>query len=129
MTGALAAVRKDGVLLCCRQALGRRCATSVSIPRLRKGERSTLVSFLENGDSSGETGSTDQITGIVGQMKDEMAADLKETTSGEEEAKGAFATQMGSKEQEIAAAGRAVEKKAWQCCTWLTQWTRMRCSS
>lgn len=105
MTGALAAVRKDGVLLCCRQALGRRCATSVSIPRLRKGERSTLVSFLENGDSSGETGSTDQIIGIVGRMKAEMAADLKETTSGEEEAKGAFATQMGSKEQEKLALG------------------------
>ena len=44
-------------------------------------------------------------------MKAEMAADLKETTSGEEEAKGAFATRMGSKEQDIAAVGMAVENK------------------
>merc|ERR1719506_225452 len=44
-------------------------------------------------------------------MKDEMAADLKETTSSEEEAKASFATLMSTKEQEIAAAGKAVEKK------------------
>jgi septal ring factor EnvC (AmiA/AmiB activator) len=80
-------------------------------PAVSESERSTLVSFLENGDSSGETGSTDQIIGIVDQMKDEMTADLKETTSGEEEAKAGFATLMSSKEQEIAAAGKAVEKK------------------
>jgi len=44
-------------------------------------------------------------------MKDEMTADLKETTSSEEEAKSAFASLMGSKEQEIGAAGKAIEKK------------------
>jgi len=78
-------------------------------PAVSVDERSTLVSFLENGD--GEGGSTDQIIGIVDQMKDEMAADLKETTSSEEEAKASFATLMSTKEQEIAAAGKAVEKK------------------
>jgi len=36
---------------------------------------------------------------------------LKETTSGEEEAKGAFATLMSSEEQEIVAVGNEVEEK------------------
>jgi len=112
MTGALAALRKGLGASLLQTSAGQTLRNIIEhSPAVSEGERSTLVSFLENGDSSGETGSTDQIIGIVDQMKDEMAADLKETTSGEEEAKGAFATLMGSKEQEIAAAGKAVEKK------------------
>jgi len=112
MTGALAALRKGLGASLLQTSAGKTLRNIIEhSPAVSEGERSTLVSFLENGDSSGETGSTDQIIGIVDQMKDEMSADLKETTSGEEEAKGAFATLMGSKEQEIAAAGKAVEKK------------------
>jgi predicted nucleic acid-binding Zn-ribbon protein len=112
MTGALAALRKGLGASLLQTKAGQTLRNIIEhSPAVSEGERSTLVSFLENGESSGETGSTDQIIGIVDQMKDEMAADLKETTSSEEEAKAGFATLMSSKEQEIAAAGKAVEEK------------------
>jgi len=112
MTGALAALRKGLGASLLQTTAGKTLRNIIEhSPAVSADERSTLVSFLENGDSSGEGGSTDQIIGIVDQMKDEMAADLKETTSSEEEAKASFATLMSTKEQEIAAAGKAVEKK------------------
>jgi len=112
MTGALAALRKGLGASLLQTMAGQTLRNIIEhSPAVREGERSTLVSFLESGDSSGEAGSTDQIIGIVAQMKDEMAADLKEITSGEEEAKGAFATLMGSEEQEIVAVGNEVEEK------------------
>jgi chromosome segregation ATPase len=110
MTGALAALRKGLGASLLQTSAGQTLRNIIEhSPAVSADERSTLVSFLENGE--GEGGSTDQIIGIVDQMKDEMAADLKESTSSEEEAKGAFATLMSSKEQEISAAGKAVEKK------------------
>jgi len=110
MTGALAALRKGLGASLLQTTAGQTLRNIIEhSPAVSVDERSTLVSFLENGD--GEGGSTDQIIGIVDQMKDEMAADLKETTSSEEEAKASFATLMSTKEQEIAAAGKAVEKK------------------
>jgi len=110
MTGALAALRKGLGASLMQTSAGQTLRNIIEhSPAVSEGERSTLVSFLESGDSEG--GSTDQIIGIVDQMKDEMAADLKETTSSEEEAKAAFKTLISSKEQEIAAAGKAVEKK------------------
>merc|ERR1719331_3297946 len=112
MTGALAALRKGLGASLLQTKAGQTLRNIIEhSPAVSEGERSTLVSFLENGDSSGETGSSDQIIGIVDQMKDEMAADLKETTSSEEEAKKAFASLMASKEQEIASAGKAIEEK------------------
>jgi len=110
MTGALAALRKGLGASLMQTSAGQTLRNIIEhSPAVSEGERSTLVSFLESGDSEG--GSTDQIIGIVDQMKDEMAADLKETSSSEEEAKAGFTTLMSSKEQEIAAAGKAVEKK------------------
>jgi len=44
-------------------------------------------------------------------MRETMAADLKETTASEEEAKASFATLTATKEKEIAAAGKAIESK------------------
>merc|ERR1719331_207061 len=112
MTGALAALRKGLGASLMQTSAGQTLRNIIEhSPAVSESERSTLVSFLENGDSSGETGSSDQIIGIVDQMKDEMAADLKETTSSEEEAKKAFASLMASKEQEIASAGKAIEEK------------------
>jgi len=112
MTGALAALRKGLGASLLQTTAGQTLRNIIEhSPAVSADERSTLVSFLENGDSSGEGGSTDQIIGIVDQMKDEMAADLKESTSGEEEAKASFGTLMSTKGQEIAAAGKAVEKK------------------
>jgi septal ring factor EnvC (AmiA/AmiB activator) len=110
MTGALAALRKGLGASLMQTSAGQTLRNIIEhSPAVSEGERSTLVSFLESGDSEG--GSTDQIIGIVDQMKDEMTADLKETTSSEEEAKAGFKTLISSKEQEIAAAGKAVEKK------------------
>jgi len=66
----------------------------------------TLLSFLEIGE-----GGSDQIIGVVSQMKETMESDLKESTASEEEAKAGFTTLMASKEGEIAAAKNAVEAK------------------
>merc|ERR1719408_987533 len=63
-----------------------------------------LLSFLESG--SGMMGGSDQIIGIVEQMKETMEAE-----SGEAEAKASYDTLMTSKTEEIAAAGKAVESK------------------
>merc|ERR1719498_2375883 len=45
-------------------------------PMVRDGERGMLLSFLESGDDA--EGGSDQIIGIVEQMKETMEADLKE---------------------------------------------------
>jgi len=78
-------------------------------PAIREGQRAELLSFLQGGEEEG--GSTDTIIGIVDQMRETMAADLKETTASEEEAKASFATLTATNEKEIAAAGKAVESK------------------
>jgi len=112
MTGALAALRKGMGASLLQTKAGQTLRNIIEhSPAVSESERGTLMSFLEAGDSTGTSGSTDQIVGIVDQMKDEMAADLKETISGEEEAKAAFASLTTSKTQEIAAAGKAIEEK------------------
>jgi len=112
MTGALAALRKGMGASLLQTRAGQTLRNIIQhSPAVSESERSTLLSFLEAGDSTGLSGSTDQIVGIVDQMKDEMAADLKETISGEEEAKAAFASLTASKKQEIEAAGKAIEEK------------------
>merc|ERR1719316_1936958 len=45
-------------------------------PAVRDAEREMLMSFLESGSS--EEGGSDQIIGIVSQMKEEMETDLAE---------------------------------------------------
>merc|ERR1719265_1727977 len=108
MTGALAALRKGLSSSLLQTSVGQTLRSIIQhSPAVSEVERSTLLSFLE----SGEGGSTDQIIGIVDQMKDEMAADLKESTASEEEAKTAFATLTASKEKEVEAAAKAVEEK------------------
>merc|ERR1719408_862582 len=78
-------------------------------PLVQDGERSLLMSFLESGTDM--EGGSDQIIGIVEQMKETMEADLKESEAKEAEAKSAFETLMTSKKSEIDAAGKAVETK------------------
>merc|ERR1719440_2748231 len=67
------------------------------------------MSFLETG--SGMEGGSDQIIGILEQMKETMEADLKESESTEAEAKATYESLMTSKTSEIAAAGKAIETK------------------
>jgi len=75
-------------------------------PAVGESERSTLMSFLETGE-----GGSDQIVGIVDQMKDTMEADLKQSTEEEASAKSSFTLLVAAKEKEIAAAGKAIESK------------------
>jgi chromosome segregation ATPase len=67
------------------------------------------MSFLESGEDT--EGGSDQIIGIVEQMKETMEADLKEAEGTEAESKSSFETLMTSKTSEIGAAGKAIETK------------------
>merc|ERR1719305_1532754 len=78
-------------------------------PAVRDTERPLLMSFLESG--SGMEGGSDQIIGIVEQMKETYEADLSESEAKEAESKTSFETMMTSKTEEIAAAGKAIETK------------------
>jgi len=80
-------------------------------PAVRPFERETLLSFLDSSSGSQESGSSDQIIGIVEQMKETMQGDMDETTSTEAQAKASFKSLTESKTSEIAAAGQAVEAK------------------
>merc|ERR1719161_2443086 len=57
-------------------------------PAVRDSEREMLSSFLETGDAT--AGGSDQIIGIVEQMKETMEADLAEATAKEADSKSAF---------------------------------------
>merc|ERR1719159_1249298 len=78
-------------------------------PAVREGERPLLMSFLESG--SGLEGGSDQIIGVVEQMKETMELDLAESEGKEATAKTDFETLMTSKTSEIASAGKAIETK------------------
>jgi len=78
-------------------------------PAVSEGERPLLMSFLESG--SDMEGGSDQIIGIVEQMKETMEADLAESEGKEATAKADFESLMTSKSSEIAAAGKAIETK------------------
>jgi len=109
MGGALAALKKGLSAAMLQTGVGNLLRNVVAnSPAVNTNERQLLTSFLESGES--EEGS-DQIIGIVSQMKETMEADLKETTASEEEAKAGFASLTESKTKEIAAAGKAIEKK------------------
>merc|ERR1719235_1392123 len=110
MSGALEALKKGlgGALL--QTGVGNVIRNIVrTSPAVREGERDLLMSFLETGDTT--EGGSDQIIGIVEQMKETYEADLKEAESTEAEAKSGFETLMTSKTSEIAAAGKAIETK------------------
>jgi len=109
MGGALAALKKGLSASLLQTSVGQTLRNILQhSPLVDADDRGALVSFLENGDSEG---GSDQIVGIVAQMKETMEGDLKESTAGEGQAKASFASLMTSKEEEIVAAGKAVEEK------------------
>jgi len=77
-------------------------------PAISEDDRSGMLSFLENG----EGGSSDQIIGVVEQMKETMESDLKQSSADEKEAQARFASLMASKQQEVDAARTAIESKS-----------------
>merc|ERR1719162_2724745 len=107
MTGALAALRKGLSSSLLQTAVGQTLRSIIQhSPAVDEAERSTLMSFLETGE-----GGSDQIIGVVDQMKETMDGDLKQSTADEGTAKAGFTTLVASKEKEIGAAGKAVESK------------------
>merc|ERR1719409_58888 len=107
MKGALAALRKGLSASMLQTGVGQTLRAIVQhSPAVSELERSTLSSFLETGE-----GGSDQIVGIVDQMRETMESDLKESTASEETAKASFTSLVASKEEEIAAASKAVEEK------------------
>merc|ERR1719453_1094437 len=107
MKGALAALKKGLSASMLQTSVGQTLRGIVAhSPAVSELERSTLTSFLETGE-----GGSDQIVGIVDQMRETMEADLKESQASEDGAKASFASLVTSKEQEIAAAQKAVEEK------------------
>jgi len=107
MTGALDALKKGLSASLLQTSVGQTLKSLLEhSPAVPDAERSTLLSFLETGE-----GGSDQIVGVVAQMKETMEADLKETTASEEEAKASFESLVASKTKEVAAAQKAVEEK------------------
>merc|ERR1719359_1737197 len=108
MDGALAALKKGLSAALLQTGVGNTLRNIVAeSPAVRPTQRAVLLSFLEAGAST--EGGSDQIIGIVEQMKETMATDLKESEATEAESKGAFETLMTSKTAEIEAASKAVE--------------------
>merc|ERR1719240_1017340 len=110
MGGALEALKKGLSASLLQTGVGSVLRNIVrTSPAVRDSEREMLMSFLDTGDST--AGGSDQIIGIVEQMKETMEDDLAEATTKEGESKSAFETLMTSKTSEIEAAGKAVESK------------------
>merc|ERR1719160_520514 len=104
MDGALAALKKGVGASLLQTGVGALLRNIVrTTPLSREGEREMMESFLETGDSEG--GGSDQIIGIVEQMKETMEADLKESEGKEAESKGTYDELMASKTAEIGSAG------------------------
>merc|ERR1719158_382136 len=100
MAGALEALKKGLSASLLQTSVGNTLRNIISSsPLVRSSERGTLMSFLESGDTT--EGGSDQIIGILEQMKETMEADLKESEASEAEAKSTFETLMTSKTEEI----------------------------
>jgi chromosome segregation ATPase len=70
--------------------------------------RAEVLSFLSNEDESAGSG---EITGVLKQLGDEMAADLKEATAAEEKAIANYEGLVADKNAEVAELTKAIEDK------------------
>merc|ERR1719262_1662685 len=110
MDGALESLKKGLSASLLQTGVGALLRNVVKTsPAVKDAEREILMSYLETG--SGMGGGSDQIIGIVEQMKETYAADLAEAEGKEAEAKTTYETLMTSKKAEIEAAGKAIETK------------------
>mmetsp|Transcript_14825 Transcript_14825/g.33354 ORF Transcript_14825/g.33354 Transcript_14825/m.33354 type:complete len:691 (+) Transcript_14825:76-2148(+) len=82
---------------------------AVNSANLASADRDILMSFLDQGSSSGYA--SGQIVGILKVMKDEMEKDLAEMTEAEEAAQKNQAELKAAKEKELAAHTKAIEEK------------------
>merc|ERR1719498_2141826 len=96
MDGALEALKKGLSASLLQTGMGALLRNVVKTsPAVKNAERELLLSYLETG--SGMEGGSDQIIGIVEQMKETYAADLAEAEGKEAEAKTTYETLMTSK--------------------------------
>merc|ERR1719305_1535641 len=110
MDGALEALKKGLSASLLQTGVGTLLRNVVKTsPVVRNAEREMMLSYLETG--SGMEGGSDQIIGIVEQMKETYAEDLAESDGKEAEAKATYQQLMTSKKTEIEAAGKAIETK------------------
>merc|ERR1719454_2558091 len=110
MDGALESLKKGLSASLLQTGVGALLRNVVKTsPAVRNAEREMLLSYLETG--SGLEGGSDQIIGIVEQMKETYEADLAEAEGKEAESKTTYETMMTSKKAEIEAAGKAIESK------------------
>merc|ERR1719261_2092556 len=78
---------------------------------LSPSDRDVMASFLSQGQGQGYAPASGEIVGILKQMKDTMAADLKEITEAEEKAKADFEGMMKAKAAQIEALTQEIEEK------------------
>jgi septal ring factor EnvC (AmiA/AmiB activator) len=78
---------------------------------LSPSDRDVLASFLSQGQGQGYAPQSGEIVGILKQMADTMAADLKEITDAEEKAKADFEGMMKAKAAQIEALTQEIEEK------------------
>mmetsp|Transcript_16275 Transcript_16275/g.35252 ORF Transcript_16275/g.35252 Transcript_16275/m.35252 type:complete len:716 (+) Transcript_16275:111-2258(+) len=78
-------------------------------------DREVLTAFLSQGSGDSEevdyAPQSGQIIGILKQMEETMAGDLKDLTEQEEKAKSTYAELVAAKEKELKVAGAAIEDK------------------
>merc|ERR1719160_159796 len=111
MAGALDALKKGLSAALLQTSTGNVLRNIIAhSPAVRPSQRSLLMSYLETGE--GMEGGSDQIIGIVEQMKETMEADLADAEKSEAESKSTYETLMTSKKGEIEAAGKAIETKS-----------------
>jgi len=84
-------------------------ATKADIP---EADREELVSFFQGTQDASYAPQAGEITGILKELGDEMAADLVKATAAEEEAIATFTALVAAKKKEVAAATEAIEKKS-----------------
>merc|ERR1719439_59561 len=110
LTTALEALKKGASASLLQTGVGQTIRSVIrTSPLVQDEEREVLLSFLESG--SGMEGGSDQIIGIMEQMRDTMQADLKESEDREAESLATYQSLMSSKSTEIGAATKAIETK------------------
>jgi len=89
-------------------------STSRAVGGLSDSDRESLMSFLseKQGEDEGEDSpGSDEIVGMLKQMKETMEKDLADVITEEQEAIKAYDELMAAKEAEVAAATKAIEEK------------------
>lgn len=81
------------------------------------GEQSSLLQAVMRGGSQAASGGTEQILGILEQMRDDFKANLQDMIKSEEEAVATFNELTGAKKQQIAAATEELNEKGGRVAT------------